>query len=45
MQTKDSSFFKLYFAFPAVAKDTVHIKDSLNLVYATHTFIEPAMKN
>jgi hypothetical protein len=45
MQTKDSSFFKLYFAFPAVAKDTVHIKDSLNLVYATHTFIEPAMNN
>jgi hypothetical protein len=45
MQTKDSSFFKLYFAFPAAAKDTVHIKDSLNLVYATHTFIEPAMNN
>jgi hypothetical protein len=45
LQTKDSSFFKLYFAFPAAAKDTVHIKDSLNLVYATHTFIEPAMNN
>ena len=45
IQTKDSSFFKLYFAFPAAAKDTVHIKDSLNLVYATHTFIEPAMNN
>jgi hypothetical protein len=45
MQTKDSSFFKLYFAFPAAAKDTVHIKDSLNLVYATHTFIEPGMNN
>jgi hypothetical protein len=45
MQTKDSSSFKLYFAFPAVAKDTVRIKDSLNLVYATHTFIEPPMNN
>jgi hypothetical protein len=45
MQTKDSSFFKLYFSFPAVAKDTVHIKDSLNLVYATHTFIEAEMNN
>jgi hypothetical protein len=45
LQTKDSSFFKLYFAFPAAAKDTVHIKDSLNLVYATHTFIEPSMNN
>ena len=45
MQTRDSSFFKLYFAFPATAKDTVHIKDSLNLVYATHTIIEPAISN
>jgi hypothetical protein len=45
MQTRDSLYFKLYFAFPAVAKDTLHIKDSLNLVYATHTTIEPAMNN
>ena len=45
MQTRDSSFFKLYFAFPAIPKDTVRIKDSLNLVYATHTIIEPAMNN
>jgi hypothetical protein len=45
MQTRDSSFFKLYFAFPATVKDTVHIKDSLNLVYATHTIIEPAVNN
>ncbi len=45
MQTRDSSFFKLYFAFPAIPKDTVRIKDSLNLVYATHTTIEPAMNN
>jgi hypothetical protein len=45
MQTKDSSFFKLYFAFPAMVKDTVHIKDSLNTVYATHTLIEPILNN
>jgi hypothetical protein len=45
IQTRDSSFFKLYFAFPAIPKDTVRIKDSLNLVYATHTIIEPAMNN
>jgi len=45
MQTKDSSFFKLYFTFPAMVKDTVHIKDSLNLVYATHTLIEPVPNN
>ncbi len=40
METKDSSFFKLYFAFPAFPKDTVHIKDSLNRIYATKVFIE-----
>jgi len=45
LKTRDSSFFKLYFAFPAVPKDTLRIKDSLNLVYATHTIIEPAMNN
>jgi hypothetical protein len=45
MQTKDSSFFKLYFTFPAMAKDTIHIKDSLNTVYATHTLIETILNN
>lgn len=45
MQTRDSSSFKLYFTFPASPKDTVHIKDSLNMVYATHTIIELAMNN
>jgi hypothetical protein len=45
MQTRDSSFFKLYFTFPAQPKDTIRIKDSLNQVYATHTIIEPLMNN
>ena len=36
MYTRDSSFFKIYFAFPAKPKDTVHIKDSLNRQYG-HT--------
>ncbi|MBS1915527.1 MAG: hypothetical protein JST87_04570 [Bacteroidetes bacterium] len=40
MDTKDSSFFKLYFTFPALTKDTVRIKDSLNRTYATKVFIE-----
>jgi predicted transcriptional regulator len=40
MYTKDSTFFKVYFAFPCLAKDTVHIKDSLNLVYGTKVFLE-----
>jgi hypothetical protein len=40
MDTKDSSFFKLYFTFPAFAKDTLRIKDSLNRVYATKVVIE-----
>ena len=40
MDTKDSSFFKLYFSFPAKPKDTARIKDSLNRVYATKTAIE-----
>jgi hypothetical protein len=33
MYTRDSSFFKVYFAFPAKPKDTVHIKDSLAREY------------
>jgi hypothetical protein len=37
---KDSSFFKVYFQFPALAKDTVMIKDSLKRVYAHSVTIE-----
>ena len=40
IETKDSSFFKLYFTFPAFSKDTIRIKDSLNRTYATKVFIE-----
>jgi hypothetical protein len=40
MQTKDSSFFKIYFTIPAAPKDTLRIKDSLNSYYATKTIIE-----
>jgi hypothetical protein len=40
MDTKDSSFFKLYFTFPALTKDTVRIKDSLNRTYSTSVVIE-----
>jgi hypothetical protein len=40
METKDSSFFKLYFTFPALTKDTLRIKDSLNRTYATKVVIE-----
>jgi hypothetical protein len=38
---KDSSFFKVYFQFPALAKDTTHIKDSLRREYAHEITIEP----
>ncbi len=38
---KDSSFFKVYFQFPAMARDTSHIKDSLRRVYAANVTIEP----
>ncbi len=38
---KDSSFFKVYFQFPALASDTVHIKDSLRREYAHEITIEP----
>jgi hypothetical protein len=37
---KDSIFFKVYFQFPALAKDTVHIKDSLRKQYAHSVSIE-----
>ena len=40
LETKDSSFFKVYFSFPAVNKDTVRIKDSLLRVYAHPVTIE-----
>jgi len=38
---KDSTFFKVYFQFPALAKDTMHIKDSLRREYAHIVTIEP----
>jgi hypothetical protein len=37
---KDSTFFKVYFQFPALAKDTIHIKDSLRKQYAHNVTIE-----
>jgi hypothetical protein len=37
---KDSSFFKIYFQFPALAKDTSQIKDSLRRQYAHSVSIE-----
>jgi hypothetical protein len=37
---KDSSFFKVYFQFPALAKDTIQIKDSLRRQYAHSVVIE-----
>jgi hypothetical protein len=40
METKDSSFFKLYFPIPAAIRDTAHIRDSLADVYAAHVIIE-----
>ena len=40
METKDSSYFKIFFSFPALAKDTAHIKDSLKREYAHDIFIE-----
>jgi hypothetical protein len=38
---KDSSLFKVYFQFPALTKDTTHIKDSLRREYAHEITIEP----
>jgi hypothetical protein len=40
METLDSSFFKVYFSFPAASRDTVHVKDSLLRVYAHPVTIE-----
>jgi hypothetical protein len=40
METTDSTFFKVYFRFPARNKDTVHIKDSLYRFYAHRVTIE-----
>ncbi len=37
---KDSTYFKVYFQFPALAKDTTHIKDSLRMEYAHEVMIE-----
>ncbi len=37
---KDSSFFKVYFQFPALSKDTIRIKDSLKRQYAHEVNIE-----
>lgn len=37
---KDSTFFKVYFQFPALSKDTVRIKDSLRREYAHEVLIE-----
>jgi len=34
MDQKDSSWFKLYFPIPALARDTTYIKDSLSETYA-----------
>lgn len=40
METKDSSFFKLYFPIAATVRDTTHIRDSLADVYAAKISIE-----
>lgn len=40
LYTQDSSFFKVYFSFPALPKDTIHIKDSLQREYAHSITIE-----
>jgi len=40
MDQKDSAFFKLYFPISARIRDTTHIKDSLEDVYAAHVRIE-----
>jgi len=40
METKDSSFFKLYFPIAATPRDTTHIKDSIADVYAANVVIE-----
>jgi hypothetical protein len=40
MEAIDSSYFKVYFSFPSVSRDTIHIKDSLYRVYAHPVTIE-----
>jgi hypothetical protein len=40
MDTKDSSFFKLYFPIAAASRDTVHIKDSLATYYGNRVTVE-----
>ena len=40
MDTKDSSFFKLYFPIAAATRDTMHIKDSLATYYGSRVSIE-----
>jgi len=40
METKDSSFFKLYFPIAAVVRDTTRIRDSLADVYEAKVSIE-----
>lgn len=40
LDEKDSTFFKVYFQFPALARDTVKIKDSLKHQYAHEVTIE-----
>jgi hypothetical protein len=40
LSQKDSTFFKVYFQFPALPKDTTHIKDSLRREYAHSIIIE-----
>jgi len=40
MDQKDSAYFKLYFPIYSRIRDTTHIKDSLEDVYAAHVTIE-----
>lgn len=40
LETKDSTFFKLYFPIAATPRDTTHIRDSIADVYAANVVIE-----
>jgi hypothetical protein len=40
LETQDSSYFKIFFSFPALMKDTNRIKDSLEREYAHKVVIE-----
>ncbi len=40
MTTADSLYFKLFFTIPSSARDTTHIKDSIEREYAHHVTIE-----